>query len=132
MASELGPIYGVKLPTTLPIGIGGTGSMLQNMASRQDLEDVKEMSYRVVAAYEILSRHYWRLTEELEIAKAIRDTPPEWVPRFKSISTELETAMSRLNAMVDPDQQTWDLSHNDIEAIQLVLHTLSKLLKETP
>ena len=29
----------------------------------------------------------------------------------------------RLNAMVEPDQQTWDLSPNDVKAIQCVLDT---------
>lgn len=127
MANELGPIYGVKLLSTLPIG---SGQMTQQMASRQDLQDVLQMSQRVVAAYEILLSHYWRLTEELEIAKAIRDTPPEWVPRFEGISVDLENAMSRLRAMTEANQQTWDLSEKDTMALRLILETIQTLLKE--
>lgn len=58
--NEEGPIYGVSLIDTLPIGNTG---MLQQMATREDLERVKARAYtyRVAAAYEVLLWHYWRL-----------------------------------------------------------------------
>ena len=34
---------------------------------------------------------------------------------------------SRLRAMVDPDQQTWDLSPNDVAAIQWALDRIAEL-----
>lgn len=52
---ETGPIYGVKLIDTLPLGTGG---MSQQMPSRNDLEDVRQMSQRTAAGYEVLLSHY--------------------------------------------------------------------------
>jgi hypothetical protein len=53
---EVGPIYNVPLIETLPLG--SNGGMLQQMPNRQDLEDVRQMSERVVAGYEVLLNHY--------------------------------------------------------------------------
>lgn len=54
---ETGPLYGMELIDSLPLGSGG---MTQAMPSRSDLEGV--MNYRqggrVVAGYEILLDHY--------------------------------------------------------------------------
>lgn len=64
---ETGPIYGVPLIKTLPI----LGSMMQQaMPSRQELEDIQQMSVRVAAAYEVLLSHYGKSVlrvEELEL-----------------------------------------------------------------
>lgn len=55
--SEHGPIYGVELIDTLPLGNGG---WTQQMPSRSDLEGVKgyRQGQRVVAGYEVLLNHY--------------------------------------------------------------------------
>lgn len=53
--TETGPIYNVPLIDTLPLGYGG---MWQQLPSRQDLEDVRTMSQRTVAGYEVLMKHY--------------------------------------------------------------------------
>jgi hypothetical protein len=72
-----GPIYGVELIDTLPLGKGG---MLQQMPSRDDLERSRRNGDRVAAGYEVLLAH-WRealkrievLSETLTIAeKALR------------------------------------------------------------
>jgi hypothetical protein len=52
---EEGPIYGVPLIDSLPLG---EGAMLQAMPTRRDLERVAEMSQRTVAGYEVLLAHY--------------------------------------------------------------------------
>lgn len=59
----IGPIYGVPLIKTLPI----PGSMMQQaMPSRQELEDIQQMSVRVAAAYEVLLSHYLKLVSRIE------------------------------------------------------------------
>lgn len=52
--SEKGPVYGVPLLDTLPL----SGGMMQQMPGREELEDVRRTSERVVAAYEVLVHHY--------------------------------------------------------------------------
>lgn len=54
--NETGPIYGVTLIDTLPLG---TGVMLQQMPRRRNLEDARRyQGERVVAGYEVLLSHY--------------------------------------------------------------------------
>lgn len=53
--SETGPIYGVELIDTLPLGGGG---MLQAMPNRRDLDQVRKISVRTVAGYEVLLDAY--------------------------------------------------------------------------
>jgi hypothetical protein len=54
--AEKGPIYGVELIDSLPLG---TSMMRQAMPSRDDLMAVLEVSQRAVAGYEVLLDH-WR------------------------------------------------------------------------
>jgi len=60
--TERGPVYGVLLIDTLPIGSG----MLQQMPSRYDLEMCRKRSERVVAGYEVLLSHYLEAVEKLK------------------------------------------------------------------
>ena len=53
---EVGPIYGVPLIESLPLGV--YGGMSQAMPSRADLSDVRQVNERVVAGYEVLLGHY--------------------------------------------------------------------------
>lgn len=53
---ETGPIYGVPLIETLPLGTNG--GMLQRMPSRADLQDIRQMCERACAGYEVLLSHY--------------------------------------------------------------------------
>lgn len=62
---ETGPVYGVPLIDTLPLG---TGAMCQQMPSRADLEQVRKRNERVVAGYEVLLVHF---RECQEIARAL-------------------------------------------------------------
>lgn len=64
---EKGPIYGVELIESLPLG----GAMLQSMPSRADLERVAERSQRTVAGYEVLLANYYSLLEACK--KAVRE-----------------------------------------------------------
>jgi hypothetical protein len=61
---EVGPVYEVELIDSLPIG-----GMLQAMPGRKELERVRQVSERTVAAYEVLLQH-WNINkqriEELE------------------------------------------------------------------
>lgn len=73
--SEKGPIYGVPLIETLPLG-----GMKQAMPNRADLEDVAKRSERTVAGYEVLLDRYrkyvtvtHRLLTELESLKRYAD-----------------------------------------------------------
>ena len=56
MNLDVGPIYNVPLIQSLQLGING--GMLQKMPSRSDLVDVRQISERVVAGYEVLLSHY--------------------------------------------------------------------------
>lgn len=67
MTNQTGPIYGVELIDSLPLG---GGSMLQAMPSRSDLEQVKKISQRAVAGYEVLLDHYRDKCREVERLKA--------------------------------------------------------------
>ena len=60
--SEIGPVYGVQLIDTLPLGKGG---WLQQMPGRDDLEQVQKRNERVVAGYEVLLGHYSALIDDL-------------------------------------------------------------------
>jgi hypothetical protein len=66
MTQETGPIYGVPLIDTLPLG---KGMMTQQMASRQDLVFVRQYNERVVAAYEVALAHLADAREDVELLK---------------------------------------------------------------
>ena len=63
---EVGPVYGVDLIDSLPLG---SGCMRQAMPSCDDLNNVVESGVggcgRVVAGYEVLLSHYHRLVREV-------------------------------------------------------------------
>ena len=63
---EVGPVYGVDLIDSLPLG---SGCMRQAMPSCDDLNNVVESGVggcgRVVAGYEVLLSHYHRLVAEV-------------------------------------------------------------------
>lgn len=79
IAKDSGPVYGVRLIDTMPLGSGG---MLQQMPDRQELEEVKKRSHRTVAAYEVLLSHYRQSTEEVERLKGVirQVIAGEWSP----------------------------------------------------
>ena len=62
---EIGPLYGVPLLDTLPIG----GGMSQQMASADDLLKVRRVSERTVAAYEVLTEKYRQECNKVEECK---------------------------------------------------------------
>ena len=64
-----GPIYGVELIDTLPLG---SGQMIQQMPSRADLEQSRTHGDRVAAGYEILLAHY------RDAMTLLRQFNPEW------------------------------------------------------
>lgn len=59
--SEKGPIYGVELIDSLPLGKSG---MLQAMPTRDDLRSVR--CERVAAGYEVLLAHYLELKKRVD------------------------------------------------------------------
>jgi hypothetical protein len=60
-----GPVYGVELIDTLPLGNGG---MSQQMPTRDDLKNVRRVDggERVAAGYEVLLAHYRNTLERLK------------------------------------------------------------------
>lgn len=64
-----GPVYGVELIDSLPLG---TGIMTQAMPSRQDLANVRRVDggERVAAGYEVLLSHYRNAMETIQQLKA--------------------------------------------------------------
>lgn len=60
-----GPVYGVELIDTLPLGSGG---MLQQMPDRDDLKNARRVDggERVAAGYEVLLAHYRSAMEKLK------------------------------------------------------------------
>lgn len=70
----VGPVYSVPLIDTLPLNPANPNGMLQQMASRDELQLVVErVGERVAAAYEILL-HYWRIQHgEIERLKRVME-----------------------------------------------------------
>jgi hypothetical protein len=68
--SEVGPIYGVELIDSLPIG---DGSCFQALPSRADLDGVKNyrQGTRVVAGFEVLLNHWREQQGEINRLQAI-------------------------------------------------------------
>ena len=73
----IGPIYGAELFREMPLG-----GMIQEMPKREELQKVKQVSERTVAAYEVLTSHYREKCNEVERLKfAIRRViDGEWSP----------------------------------------------------
>ena len=67
---EVGPIYGVPLIRTLPLGVNGV--IVQQMPSRADLVDAKNhcSNERVAAGYEVILNHYVRQCGEIAELKS--------------------------------------------------------------
>lgn len=85
-----GPIYGVELLETLPLG---TGVMLQAMPSRDDLKQVMRINQRTVAGFEVLTDHYRHQCEEVvRLTGLIRN-----VIAGKWCLTDLQEAIGDLN-----------------------------------
>jgi len=72
-AFEVGPVYGVPLIKTMPLG---SGTMQQQMPTRQDLQDVRQRSERVVAGYEVLLSHYYATKSLLEAVTEVLKAEP--------------------------------------------------------
>ena len=65
----VGPIYGVELLDSLPLD----GGMRQALPSAEDLVQVRNVSERTVAGYEVLLEHYQRLREALLACRKYAD-----------------------------------------------------------
>lgn len=101
--NETGPIYGVKLIDTLPLGTGG---MLQELPNRDDLEYVRKHSLRTVAGYEVLLRHYKNAIQRVD---------------------ELESEVIRLklelsNKSIDADENAYHMREDSDQTSRSGLH----------
>ena len=99
--SDYGPVYGVELIATLPLD----GGMRQAMPSRRDLQQVREISERTAAGYEVLLEHYRRLkdvTTEDEILQNKNALMREAV----NIATELAGQVMRIMVGGQPIDKT--------------------------
>jgi len=74
---DSGPIYGVRLLDSLPLGKGG---MIQALPTRDDLKKVDKVSTRTAAGYEVLLAHYRERGETISSLKAViqRVVNGEW------------------------------------------------------
>ena len=88
-SGEVGPVYGVELIDTLPLG---TGCMRQQMPSHDDLKYVRSWSERTVAGYEVLLAHYYDKVSEIERLKELIRT----VIAGPFVLTELQEAIGDL------------------------------------
>lgn len=79
ISERTGPIYGVRLLSTLPMGKGG---MVQAMPTTSDLKQVQRISERTVAGFEVLTEHYREQCNEVARLKdLIRDViAGNWSP----------------------------------------------------
>lgn len=92
MADEqLGPVYGVRLLSSLPIGKGG---MLQAMPSKSDLEKVQKVSTRTVAGFEVLTEHY---REQCNMVSSLRSVIERVLVGEWSV-TELQEVLGQLDS----------------------------------
>lgn len=71
LLEHCGPVYGVPLRPSLPL-IGQACGMIQALPNRRDLEQVRKLSERTAAGYEVLLSHY---NEQLEKMKRLEK---EW------------------------------------------------------
>ena len=67
--TERGTVYGVELLSSLPLD--GSGLMHQALPSRNDLEQVRKVSERTAAGYEVVLEHYQRAVVAANEAEAI-------------------------------------------------------------
>jgi len=75
---QTGPVYGVELIDSLPIGNSG---FKQAMPGRKDLEQVRKSNERVAAGYEVLLAHYQELKKtQRDWIHYETERPPEGVP----------------------------------------------------
>ena len=65
--SEIGPVYGIELIPSLPLG---GGSMRQALPNRRDLIRTREYNDSVAAGVEVLTEHYRRAMAEIERLQA--------------------------------------------------------------
>ena len=69
---ELGPVFGSQLIDSLPLG--GGGMFHQAMPNRRDLVEVRKVSERTAAGYEVLLSQYKKQVDEVARLKGlIRD-----------------------------------------------------------
>ncbi len=68
---DSGPIYGVRLIDSLPLGGGG---MSQAMPTRKDLQQVGKVNNRTAAGYEVLLHHYRQRGDKIERMKEMLES----------------------------------------------------------
>ncbi|CAB4191416.1 hypothetical protein UFOVP1229_28 [uncultured Caudovirales phage] len=77
--TEKGPIYGVELIDTLPLGKSG---MLQQMPGRDELASVHRRNPRVANGYEVLLAHYLELRKQSQVMEAALKKISTWFGEF--------------------------------------------------
>jgi chromosome segregation ATPase len=95
--TERGPIYGVELIETLPLG---GGVMLQQMPTRGDLQWVRTHCDRVAAGYEVLLSHWRKAIKERDEALAelqkTLDAGAVWEGAYRESQQESASEIERL------------------------------------
>lgn len=115
MSENTGPIYGVNLIDSLPIG----GGMKQSMPSRRDLVEVSEVNQRVVAGYEVAIATIESRDIEIEALKEANPDPrsapgivPESMPPIKNVCLTWE-AFSELNTAIEIERRRADKAESE-------------------
>ena len=65
LIENYGPVYGVPLRSSLPL-TGQACGMIQALPNRRDLEQVRKVSERTAAGYEVLLSHYNQQIEKMK------------------------------------------------------------------
>ena len=68
ISDQCGPVYGVRLLETLPLG---NSNMLQALPNKADLKQVQRISERTVAGFEVLTAHYMEQCNEVARLKEL-------------------------------------------------------------
>ena len=112
---KTGPIYGVELITSLPLGV--IGGMRQAMPSRADLQAATDRHTRLVAGYEVLLETYQETKAELA---RLREDNAHWLAWHEKCDSDpceclLEAeakarreALEEAAAVVEGTCLTWD------------------------
>ena len=88
---QFGPVYGVRLLTALPRGIG---AMKQAMPSKEDLQQVQAINERTVAGFEALTAHY---IEQVRLVSSLRSVIERVIAGEWSV-TELQEIIGQLDS----------------------------------
>lgn len=97
--TERGPVYGVELMSSLPLD--GSGLMHQALPSRDDLEQVRKVSERTAAGYEVVLEHYQRAVVAANELEEVKREGVKLYEKWKQATKQLAAAEALLLTACD-------------------------------